>query len=177
MSPALYHKSQSAERAGKAAALGALSYRSIRTDQAVSLATAAKFAGFAAENRVSLTLIKTCFVTNNALAFFAIVSAADSGGNHPSIFVYIVHYIEPSGREALCVHKRTRKTILPGRPEINPIYWGGWKPVAQYKELGAKTSSQERLACGCGPCVTPSFSGVGTDGTYATYRTHTTNSV
>ena len=98
MSPALYLKSQSAERAGKAAALRALSHSGARTDQAVSLATAAKFAGFTAENRKSLAFIKACFVTKDALAFLSIVSAADRGGNRPGVLVYIVHYIEPSGR-------------------------------------------------------------------------------
>jgi hypothetical protein len=75
-----------------------LSYSSARTDQAVSLATAAKFAGFTAENRKSLALIKARFVTNDALAFLSVVGAADRGGNHPGVLVYIVHYIEPSGR-------------------------------------------------------------------------------
>ena len=98
MSPALYLKSQSAERAGKAAALGALSYSGVRTDKAVSFAAATKFAGFTAENRKSLALIKACFVTNDALALLAVVSAADRGGNRPGVLVYIVHYIEPSRR-------------------------------------------------------------------------------
>jgi len=75
-----------------------LSYSSARTNQAVSLATAAKFASFTAENRKSLALIKARFVTDDALAFLSVVGAADRGGNHPGVLVYIIHYIEPSGR-------------------------------------------------------------------------------
>jgi hypothetical protein len=103
----LYFKSPSTERAGEAAALGTLSGATVGSDQAVSLATAAKFAGFAAENRESLALIKACFVTNDTLAFLAIVGTADRGGNRPRVFVYIVQYIEPSGREPFGVHKGT----------------------------------------------------------------------
>ena len=91
--PASYFKSPSTERTGEAAALGALSHSGVRADQTVSLATAAKFAGFTAEDRETLSLIETCFVTNDPFAFLAIVSAADSGGNRPGVFVYIVHYI------------------------------------------------------------------------------------
>ena len=98
MSAALYLESQSAERAGKAAALGALSYSIVRTDQAIPFAATAKFAGFTAEDGETQALIETCFVTDDAFAFLAIVSAADRGGNGPGVFVYIVHYIEPSGR-------------------------------------------------------------------------------
>jgi hypothetical protein len=101
-----------------------LSYSSVRTDQAVSLATAAKFAGFAAENRETLALIKAGFVTNDAFAFLAIVSAADVRGNRPGVFVYIIHYIEPSGREPFGVHKGTSTIVLPRQHGINPIYWG-----------------------------------------------------
>jgi len=58
-------------------------------------------------NRESLALIKACFVTNDTLAFIAIVSAADRGRNRPGVFVYIIHYIEPSGRQPFGVHKET----------------------------------------------------------------------
>ncbi|HEX6562866.1 MAG TPA: hypothetical protein VF020_01215 [Chthoniobacterales bacterium] len=120
---ASYFKSPSTERTGEAAALGALSHGSIRPDHTTSLATTAKFAGFSAEDHETLALIETCFVTNDAFAFLAIVSAADRGGNRPGVFVHIVHYIEPSGRQPLGVHKGTVGIVLPGEPGINPIYW------------------------------------------------------
>ena len=113
--------------------MGALSNGSVRADQATSLATTAKFAGFTAEDRETLALIETCFVTNDAFAFLAIVSAAKRGGNRPAVFVYIVHYIEPSGREPFGVHKGTKGIVLPGQHGINPIYCGGPEQWAQYR--------------------------------------------
>src|ERR1700747_422607 len=89
-------------------------------------------------NRESLALIKACFVTNDTLAFIAIVSAADRGRNRPGVFVYIIHYIEPSGRQPFGVHKGTTRIVLPGQRGINPIYWGEPRVWAQYKELGAR---------------------------------------
>jgi hypothetical protein len=105
--PELRLKSKPSERTGEAAALRALSWGAARVDQAVSLATTAKLAGFTAENRESLAFIKESFVTNNSLAFVAVVGTADHGCNRPTVFVYIVHYIEPSGRQPFCIHKGT----------------------------------------------------------------------
>ena len=112
--PASYFKSPSTERTGEAAALGALSHSGVRADQTVSLATAAKFAGFTAEDRETLSLIETCFVTDDPFAFLAIVSAADRGRNRSGVFVYIIHYIEPSGRQPFGVHRGTLGTYSQG---------------------------------------------------------------
>ena len=96
-------------------------------------------------NRESLALIKACFVTNDTLAFIAIVSAADRGRNRPGVFVYIIHYIEPSGRQPFGVHKGTwEHTRRAARDQHNIL--GGLARWPQYKELGARI---QELGGGC----------------------------
>jgi hypothetical protein len=128
--PASYFESPSTEWTGEAAALGALSHGRVRADHAASLATTAKFAGFTAEDRETLALIETCFVANDAFAFFAIVSAAERGGNRPGVFVYIVHYIEPSGRQPFGVHKGNCRNSNPRAAPDQPNILGSTETLA-----------------------------------------------